>query len=115
MKLVRKVDVRTGRYVSDQVKPTKKANVKPTNTLDRSTVVAAKKASVKSRNLLTRPIEISMLRPFIPRPIAADFAVCSRKTLIRAEQKGQLIPIRRGDQSVCYERSAFLKFLGIKI
>ena len=69
---------------------------------------------MKSRFLLERPIEVSQLPPLIPRPTAADFALLSRKTLIRAEQKGQLTPIRRGDQNVSYERSQFLRFLGLQ-
>src|SRR4030095_14902255 len=67
----------------------------------------------KLRLLLDRPIEVSQLPPFVPRGIASAFSLLSTRTLMRYEGKG-LTPIRRGRQSVCYERGEFLKGLEIK-
>jgi hypothetical protein len=66
----------------------------------------------KLRLLLDRPIEVSQLPPFVPRGIASAFSLLSTRTLLRYEGKG-LTPIRRGRQSVCYERGEFLRWLGI--
>ena len=68
---------------------------------------------MKTRLLLERPIQREELPVLIPRGVAADFAVCSKRTLIRAERDGKLTPVRRGNQSVSYRRGEFLKFLGI--
>jgi hypothetical protein len=74
-----------------------------------------KKLSPKLRNLLERPVEVSMLPPLIPRGVGAAFALLSIRTLARYENKPNgLTPIRRGTQNVYYERGEFLRWLGIE-
>jgi hypothetical protein len=68
----------------------------------------------KLRVLLDKPVEIWQLPPLIPRSIGAAFALLSVRTLVRNEKAGGLTPIRRGPQSVYYERGQFLKWLGIE-
>jgi hypothetical protein len=72
-----------------------------------------KRVRPKTRLLLERAIEVSMLPPLVARGIAADFVPCSIRTLIRAEKLGQLTAIRRGQQNVSYERSQFLRWVGL--
>jgi hypothetical protein len=65
----------------------------------------------KVKLLLPRAIELHKLPYFIPRSIASAFGLVSVRTLIRHENKPNgLIPIRRGSQSVVYERSNFLRW-----
>jgi hypothetical protein len=73
-----------------------------------------KEANVKTRNLLKKAIGIEQLPVLVPRAVAADFGILSKRTLIRAEQDGRLTPIRRGSQAVSYRREELLRFLGIE-
>jgi hypothetical protein len=63
--------------------------------------------------LLDRAIRIEQLPHRVPRAVAADFAVVSKRTLLRAEKAGKLTPHRYG-QSVAYDRTEFLRFCGIE-
>ena len=72
-----------------------------------------KKANPKTRNLLEKAITIDQLPAVVPRPVAADFSVLSKRSSIRAEKEGRLKPIRRGPQSVGYLKEDFLRFLGL--
>ena len=78
-----------------------------------STSASVRKPNVKTRLLFETPIRLEQLPVLVPRAVAADFAVVSVRTLMRAERDGKLTPIRRGDQAVSYRRDEFLKFLGI--
>jgi hypothetical protein len=70
--------------------------------------------NVKSKMLPPKAISLEQLPHLIPRAVAADFAVCHRRTLARAEMLGQLTPIRRG-QNISYRRDQFLQWLGIEL
>ena len=69
--------------------------------------------SPKIRDLPERPIELEQLPRFIPRVLAARFASLSTRSLLRHEGHG-LTPIRRGQQTIYYERGEFLRWLGIQ-
>jgi hypothetical protein len=46
--------------------------------------------------------------------MAARFACLTPRTLRRAELRGELTPFKRNTRVVCYDRSEFLAWLGIK-
>ena len=61
--------------------------------------------------LRDRAIRTEQLPPIVSRTLAAEFALCSRRTLIRAEGS-KLKPILVGG-TVHYTKANLLKFLGI--
>jgi hypothetical protein len=73
-----------------------------------------KKMNPKTKLLPPRAISIEQLPYIVPRPVAADFVPCHRRTLARAEMLGQLTPVRRGTQNVGYLKTEFLSWLGLK-
>ena len=75
-------------------------------------ILGRKKVRPKTRALLERSIEVAQLPVVVPRGVGADFVPCSVRTLARAEQRGELTAIRRG-QSIGYDRTQFLRWVGI--
>jgi hypothetical protein len=72
-----------------------------------------RKPKYKTTKVLREAIRIEQLPPMVPRPLAADFALLSVRTLIRAEKEGLLHPKKRNRQSVSYDKDELLAFLGI--
>lgn len=66
--------------------------------------------NVKTRLLLDRAINVEQLPARVPRGVAADFVPCDKRTLLRAEKRGDLTPYRRG-QLVTYDRTGVLALL----
>ena len=72
-----------------------------------------KKSRHKTTKVLTEAIRVEQLPPMVPRPLACDFGLVSPRTLIRAEQRGELHPYKRSKQAVSYRKSEILAFFGI--
>jgi hypothetical protein len=72
-----------------------------------------RKPNVKTTMLLDTAIRVEQLPHRVPRAVAADFAVVSTRTLLRAEKAGKLTPHKYG-QSWAYDRAEFLRFCGIE-
>jgi hypothetical protein len=68
----------------------------------------------KTPKVLKIAIGVEQLPPLVSRPLAADFALVNVRTLIRAERKGLLSPIKRNARTVSYRKAELLKFLGIE-
>ena len=67
-----------------------------------------------TKRVLKTAIRIEQLPELIARPLAADFACVNPRTLMRAERRGELTPIKRNRKTVCYRKSDLLEFLGIE-
>jgi hypothetical protein len=60
-----------------------------------------------------KAITVEQLPPLVPRPLAADFALLTIRTLARAEERGELRPIKRNARSVSYRKEDLLAYLGL--
>jgi hypothetical protein len=73
-----------------------------------------KKLSPTTRRVLDKAIRIEQLPEIVSRVLAADFMCVNPRTLMRAERKGLLTPIKRNRKTVCYSREQLLRFAGIE-
>jgi hypothetical protein len=73
-----------------------------------------RKARSKTSRVLKVGIKVEQLPALVPRSLAADFALLTERTLLRAERKGLLSPIKRNLRTVSYRKEELLKFLGIE-
>ena len=71
-----------------------------------------RKPKLKTSKVLKVAISVEQLPPLVPRGLAADFALVNERTLIRAERKGLLSPIKRNLRTVSYRKDELLKYLG---
>jgi hypothetical protein len=65
-------------------------------------------------NTLAEVREIADLPLIVPRTMAARFARLNPRTLDRAEERGELRPIKRNSRVICYRREEFLAWLGLR-
>ena len=72
-----------------------------------------KKPYQKTRAALEQAISVEQLPPLVPRPLAADFSLLTIRTLARAEERGELRPIKRNARSVSYRKEDLLAYLGL--
>ena len=75
-------------------------------------ILGNKKMRPKTKALLEKAIRTEQLPVIVPRGVGADFVPCCVRTLVRAERRGELTAIRRG-QSIGYERGEFLRWAGV--